>query len=65
MRWVGIVLGVLAVIIGIVWTLQGFNILGGSGMSGHPIFAVIGLILLIIGVIGLVLLTVGVRRRNA
>jgi hypothetical protein len=60
MRWVSIVIGVLAVVIGIVWTLQGLNLLTGSGMSGHLIFAVIGPI---ISVFGLVLLAVGVRRR--
>ncbi len=62
MRWAGIVIGVFAVIIGIVWTLQGLNILGGSGMSGQLIFAVIGPI---VGIVGLILLTVGARRRSA
>jgi hypothetical protein len=62
MRWVWIVLGVLAVLLGIVWTLQGLNILGGSAMSGHIIFTVIGVI---VGVVGLVLLGVGVQRGRA
>ena len=59
MRWVWIVLGVLAVLLGIVWTLQGLNILGGSAMSGHIIFTVIGVV---VAVVGLVLLGVGARR---
>jgi uncharacterized membrane protein len=59
MRWVWIVLGVLAVLLGLVWALQGLNILGGSGMSGHIIFTVIGVI---VAVVGLVLLGVGVQR---
>jgi hypothetical protein len=62
MRWVWIVLGVLAVLLGIVWTLQGLNILGGSAMSGHIIFTVIGVI---VAVVGLVLLGVGVQRGRA
>ena len=62
MRIVWLVLGVLAVLIGIVWTLQGLNILGGSAMSGQAIFAVIGPI---VGVIGLALIGVGLSRRRA
>lgn len=62
MRWVGIVLGVLGVFIGIVWTLQGLNILGGSVMSGHTIFAVIGPI---VAIGGLVLAIAGVRAGRA
>jgi hypothetical protein len=61
MRWMWIVLGVLAVLLGIVWALQGLNILGGSGMSGHIIFTVIGVI---VAVVGLVLVGIGSRRRT-
>jgi len=65
MRWTWLVLGVLAVAAGGVWTLQGLNVLGGSVMSGKPIFAVIGPV---IGIIGLVLVGVGLgvvgRRRS-
>jgi hypothetical protein len=56
------VLGVLAILVGSVWTLQGLNILGGSAMSGHGLFAVIGLI---VGVIGVLLVVFGARRRAA
>ena len=31
MRIVWMVLGVLAVVLGVVWTLQGLDLLGGSG----------------------------------
>ncbi len=62
MRWVWLVIGVLAVAAGIVWTLQGLNILGGSAMSGRTIFAVIGPIL---ALIGLVLVGVGLQRRRS
>jgi hypothetical protein len=62
MRWVWLALGVLAILVGGVWTLQGLNILGGSAMSGHGLFAVIGLI---VGVIGVFLVVFGARRRAA
>lgn len=62
MRWVWLVLGVLAILVGSVWTLQGLNILGGSAMSGHGLFAVIGLV---VGVIGVFLVAFGARRRAA
>jgi hypothetical protein len=62
MRWVGLVIGVIAVFVGAVWTLQGLNILGGSVMSGRTIFAVIGPI---IALVGLGLIVVGVRARKA
>lgn len=60
MRWILLVIGVLALAAGVVWTLQGFDILRGSTMSGNAIFAVIGPIL---GIVGLVLIAVGTRRR--
>lgn len=62
MRLILLVVGVIAVLLGIVWTLQGVNILQGSGMSGHGIFAVIGVI---VGIVGLVLIGIGARRTGA
>ena len=61
MRVIWIVLGVLAVALGAVWTLQGLNIIGGSGMSGNTIWAVIGPLL---ALVGLALIIVGTRRRS-
>lgn len=60
MRWFWLVLGVIAILVGIVWTLQGLNILGGSAMSGQTIFVAVGLI---VAVIGLLLVVFGLRRR--
>lgn len=57
MRRVWLVIGAVVVVVGVVWTLQGLNILGGSPMSGHAIFAVVGPI---VGLAGLAL--VGVSR---
>jgi hypothetical protein len=42
-------LGVLLVLIGLIWTLQGLNVLGGSVMSGVTLWAVIGPIVAILG----------------
>jgi hypothetical protein len=42
---------VILAAVGLVWALQGFNVLGGSGMSGHAVWAVIGSFLVVIGVV--------------
>jgi hypothetical protein len=42
MRWVWVIIGVLLVLSGVVWTLQGLDLLGGSSMSGNRMWAVIG-----------------------
>ncbi len=62
MRMAGMVIGILAVIVGIVWTLQGLNILGGSFMSGQTMYVVIGPI---VAVVGVILVVFGARRRSA
>ena len=54
-------LGVLAVVLGGLWTLQGLDVLGGSVMSGVSMWAVIGPI---VAAVGLVLIAAGVRRRS-
>jgi hypothetical protein len=61
MRWILFVIGVLAIIAGIVWTLQGLSILHGSVMSGSPMWAIIGPI---VAVVGLALVGVGLWRRG-
>ena len=42
--WVGRVVGLLLVLIGAVWTLQGFGVVGGSFMTGSTTWLVIGLV---------------------
>jgi hypothetical protein len=49
MKWVLNILGVLLILAGLVWFLQGINILLGSFMSGQPLWAVIGFVLVVIG----------------
>lgn len=53
-----VVLGAVLVLAGIVWTLQGIDVLKGSSMSGTTTWAVIGPIVLVLGV---VLASVGLR----
>jgi hypothetical protein len=52
-RIVTLTIGAVLILLGLLWILQGFDVIGGSGMSGHAIWAVIGII---IGVVGLVLI---------
>ena len=62
MRIVGVVVGLLLIVVGVVWILQGINVLPGSFMSGRPGYAVLGLV---VAVVGLVILLRSARRRPA
>jgi hypothetical protein len=44
------VVGLLLVLIGAVWTLQGFGLIGGSFMTGSTMWLVIGLVVAAVGV---------------
>jgi hypothetical protein len=55
------VIGVAAVVAGVVWTLQGLGYVGGSFMSGATVWAVIGPV---VAVAGLVLIAVAGRARR-
>ena len=59
--WTPMVVGLLAVVLGALWTLQGLDVVGGSVMSGVSVWAIIGPV---VAVAGLVLIVVGVRRRT-
>ena len=59
--WIFLVLGVLLVLVGGLWTLQGLGVVGGSVMSGVTMWAIIGPVVLIIG---LVLAFLGIRGRR-
>jgi hypothetical protein len=58
--WPWLTLGLLGVVLGALWTAQGLDLVGGSVMSGVPIWAIIGPI---VAVVGLVLIVLGVRIR--
>jgi hypothetical protein len=42
--------GLLLVLVGGVWTLQGFGVIGGSFMTGSTTWLVIGLVLVVAGI---------------
>ncbi len=62
MKWVIIIIGVLLLVVGVIWLLQGTNILSYGQMAGHRRWIVIGGAL---GVIGIILILVGARRKAA
>lgn len=59
--WLALAVGLLGVVIGAVWTLQGLGHLGGSAMTGETVWAVVGPV---VGVAGLLLIMVGLRARS-
>jgi hypothetical protein len=54
--------GVLIALAGIIFTLQGVGVIGGSGMSGDSFWAVAGPV---IALVGLGIAVIGLRRRVA
>ena len=60
--WLLMALGLPAVVLGAVWTLQGLDILPYGVMRGQRVWAVIGPAVMLGG---LILIVVGVRRRSA
>jgi hypothetical protein len=64
MRWIRAIGGALLTLVGLLWILQGVNVVHGSGMSGHGQYAVLGII---VGLIGIWLLqgAIWVRGRSA
>jgi hypothetical protein len=56
------ILGILFTLVGLVWILQGMNVLLGSMMSGNILYAVLGLV---VAVIGIALLAYANRRSRA
>jgi len=42
------VIGVVLALLGLLWFLQGIGVVGGSFMSGEPVWAVIGLVMLVL-----------------
>jgi len=57
------VIGAIVILVGVVWVLQGTDVLGGSAMSGHSQWTVIGLALVVVGgaLVGFALTRMGRR----
>jgi uncharacterized membrane protein YdcZ (DUF606 family) len=43
-------IGVILLVLGIIWTLQGSDVLGGSSMSGERSWLIAGVVSLIVGI---------------
>jgi hypothetical protein len=56
-----VAVGVLLAVVGMIWTLQGLDYLGGSAMTGVTVWAVIGPV---VAVVGLALAVAGIRGRR-
>ena len=56
-----VVVGVVLVLLGLLWTLQGIGVIEGSSMSGTTTWSIIGPIVLLVG--GFVM-SVGIRGRR-
>lgn len=56
------VVGVVLLVVGVFWALQGFGTIGGSFMSNNSAFEIIGPV---IAVVGLLLAILGIRRSRS
>jgi hypothetical protein len=54
-----VTVGVLAIVAGVIFALQGFGALGGSAMSGSSVWAALGPLIALAGLLAVV---TGVRR---
>ncbi len=61
MKWLFSIVGIVLVLLGSVWTLQGVDILKRGFMAGRPQYAVLGIVVIVVGV---VLLVYTNRRRS-
>jgi len=59
--WGAIVVGVLCVLIGALWFLQGIGVVGGSFMTGSKLWLFIGVVVVLAGI---ALLRSGYRARR-
>jgi hypothetical protein len=60
-NWLGLGLGAMLTLFGVLFTLQGLNVVPGSPMSGVTLWAILGPI---VAIVGLVLLGAGFARRR-
>lgn len=59
--WPYVLIGVILIAVGLVWTLQGVGVMGGSAMSGSSLWATVGPIVLVAGIV-LIGVGIGVDR---
>ena len=56
-----VIAGVVLVLMGLVWTLQGLDVISGSAMSGTTTWSIIGPIVIVLGAL---LAGMGIRGRK-
>jgi hypothetical protein len=61
-NYVLLIVGLVAVLLGGVWALQGIGVIGGSFMSDSPTWVVIGGVVV---VAGLLMIVLGARKKRA
>ncbi|MDD5367939.1 MAG: hypothetical protein PHQ40_02545 [Anaerolineaceae bacterium] len=49
MKWFLNIAGAILILVGIVWFFQGLNVLLGSFMSGQPMYAALGVAVVLVG----------------
>ncbi|GAB3803692.1 hypothetical protein [Micromonospora zhanjiangensis] len=59
--WLPLTLGLLAVILGALWTLQGLGYVEGSVLTGETVWAIVGPVVVLVG---LACLYLGLRLRG-
>lgn len=62
-NWMLIVVGLVCMLIGGIWALQGFGVIGGSFMTDSPTWLVIGLVVAVAGLGMLLMAARGQRSR--
>ncbi|WP_410595876.1 hypothetical protein [Amycolatopsis sp. lyj-23] len=50
-RWITLAAGVVLVLVGAVWVLQGIGVVTGSFMTGQKLWFLIGLVAVLVGVV--------------
>jgi hypothetical protein len=61
-RWSSLIPGLICLVVGLTWALQGVGLIGGSLMSGQALWIGIGVV---VAVIGLLLAYRGLFRRRS
>jgi hypothetical protein len=61
-NWGLTIVGVVLVVVGVFWTLQGIGTIGGSFMSNNSTWEIVGPV---VAVVGVLLTVIGVRRARS
>ncbi|WP_328447517.1 MULTISPECIES: hypothetical protein [unclassified Amycolatopsis] len=50
-RWITLAVGIVLVLVGAVWVLQGLGVITGSFMTGQKLWFLIGLVAFLVGIV--------------